>query len=188
MRLQQFINEKDEMDILDDIYEEFITKIYKDCKPFLKEIIPIYRRTKDLLYRGMEYYDKKDYGKQRVRKGRTPSATPLADHIIFDKAFNDKFGVRARSEGIFCSFDESLADQYGDVYVIFPIGKFTALWSNAIYDLTIDASATYGYQYSVAKRYSHDEEKMKEVINKNNDIIDKILNTYRKNDLSNDCM
>jgi len=41
MRFKQFMNEKDEMNILDDIYEEFITKIYKDCKPFLKEIIPI---------------------------------------------------------------------------------------------------------------------------------------------------
>ena len=52
MRLKKYINEGAISD-----EESLVTAIFNDCKPFLKEFIPIYKSIGDFLYRGAVYKD-----------------------------------------------------------------------------------------------------------------------------------
>jgi hypothetical protein len=190
MRFKRYINEGrnigDNMIVpneLMEVYQPFIDDIFKNCKPFLKDWIPLYRHSKDFLYRGMDYYNNAEYGKKKVRKNRIPSSTPLYDHDVFDEAFKKKFGWSARSNSIFCTFEESTADAYGDVYVVFPIGRYKALWSEEINDLTVDISSVFGYRYKLDKVYKNHPDRFKEETERNMNILDKVLNTYEVNNL-----
>ena len=82
--------------------------------------------------------------KDSVRKDRNPRDTPREIHYLLDDMFKDKFGVRARTNSIFCYNDHFKALQYGDPYYIFPVGKYTAIWSTSISDLYIKLKAIFG--------------------------------------------
>ena len=195
MRFQRYIKEgrnisKNMMipDELMEVYQPFIDGIFKDCKPFLRDWMPVYRRTKDFLYRGMDYYDKAEYGKSKVRTNRRPSSTPLYDHQVFDEAFKKKFGWSVRSNSMFCSFEEMTADSYGDTYVVFPMGKYTSLWSEKVNDLTVDISSTFGYRYKTDRTYKNNPDKFKEASERNKKILDDIINSYEVNNLMDAAM
>ncbi|RUM46236.1 MAG: hypothetical protein DSY46_00480 [Hydrogenimonas sp.] len=46
-----------------------------------------------------------------------------------------KFGIRFRSQSIFCTGDIQSAKQYGEIAVIEPIGDFEICWSPKCHDL-----------------------------------------------------
>ena len=78
-----------------------------------------------------------------MRDNRRPLDTPLWLHTVLDDWFYKKFKVRARSNALFCSFNDHLARNYGNVYRVFPIGKYQAISSFKVKDLyfeLIDAS------------------------------------------------
>lgn len=54
---------------------------------------------------------------------------------MFDVFFKEKFGWKARSEGIFCASDIMVSNDYGIVSIFFPIGKYSYLWSPNMIDL-----------------------------------------------------
>jgi hypothetical protein len=123
-RLQQYINEiKTSTDI--------ISMIRKDCQPFLKEM----KGSRSLLYRGS---DQPVDGIEKIvpRNNRIPKNTPLKLHKQLDIVFKKGFGWKARSEGVFVSFDEVEAEFYGETYLFFPIGKYKYVWSSIYRDLT----------------------------------------------------
>lgn len=74
-----------------------------------------------------------------VRHDRRPADTEPESHKLLDDWFNKEFGVRARSTTLFCVGDTKLgrADikQYGDLYIILPIGEFKYIWSPKVQDL-----------------------------------------------------
>ena len=123
MRLTQYLTE--EFDI------EYIWSILqKDCKPYIKQL------QGDLLYRGS--YKSNDTGIKKVtpRKNRMPMSINPKVQEILDKFFNKKFGWNARSTGVFCTGDFSVAGQYGNAaYSFWPIGPFKFLWHPRILDL-----------------------------------------------------
>lgn len=110
-----------------------INLIRRDCKPFLKEF-------KDFpIFRGIE--SSEDFIIKTPRIDRKPTDMPLWFHNVVDKAFNDIFGWKARSEGVFCSNDIEQATQYGsNVYYFFPVGDYRYVYSDTIKDLYVYAS------------------------------------------------
>jgi hypothetical protein len=52
-----------------------------------------------------------------------------------DDWFYKKFGIRARSNTVFVTKSFNVASEYGDPFLIFPVGKYTILSSSKIKDL-----------------------------------------------------
>lgn len=67
-------------------------------------------------------------------KGRIPRDTPKWIHEIADQWFFDNFGVRYRSEALFCTGDKSVALYYGNIYPVVPVDEFRFCWSPVIED------------------------------------------------------
>ena len=113
--------------------------IKKDCSFFLSSI------GKDLLtyamYRGEGGLDKYKpvFRKQKVRKDRKPSDTPLELHKLFNDWFLDEYGIKHRSQSLFATGDYVAASSYGtSVGIIFPIDKYKFVYSKKYQDLTND--------------------------------------------------
>ena len=134
---KQFLNEETDVINLQDWVAENAPEIIKPYlahkKVFLrgmdseKLITPV--MVGDTAYRG---------GIISVRKDRTPSDMPLWAHEAIDSYFKDVFGVKARSEGLFCSSSHPIASSYGDTLVaVFPMHFKHAISSREVNDLYV---------------------------------------------------
>ena len=74
--------------------------------------------------------------KKNVRKDRQPKDTSKAVHGVFDEYFEKHFGLKMRSESIFTTSDISTASEYGQPYMVIPIGDYSYCWSPKVEDLT----------------------------------------------------
>lgn len=99
-------------------------EIQELCQPFLTQSkgLPLYRGYGGTLksFAGMRTV--------AVRKDRQPRDTSLYVHGLLDAYFQEKFGVKVRSEGLFCTGDRETAERYGKANYIFPIGEFKFVW------------------------------------------------------------
>ena len=127
MRFKQYLNEKELSN------EEILALIEKDCKPFLTDWRKL--KTDKFLMSGRK--DDTFFTKKKVRKNRKPKSTPLSIHKLMNHWFHEKFGVKSRSNAVFCSFNEKLSNYYGKLFSIFPIGKYNAVSSKSISDLFV---------------------------------------------------
>lgn len=127
-QFKQYINEASLGDMIADTIE-------RDCKPFIKDWQKL--RTMKWLMSGRDV-SVSDIMKQSVRKNRVPLSTPEEIHQMLDSWFKNKFGVKSRSNAVFCSFNPNLVDNYGTLYLIFPIGKYKVVSSPAIIDIYED--------------------------------------------------
>lgn len=125
MKFLNYLNEKD-TDI-----DKIISLIKMDCKPYLKDLKKI---NKEFIYTG-RYVGTDNFLKKKVRKNRRPSDTPLKLHKLMDDWFYKKFGIKARSNSVFGTWRKSIAEQYGHVYMIFPIDRYTVISSDRITDI-----------------------------------------------------
>ena len=124
MRLTKYLNESR----LDDITEqtgEALKLIEDNCAPYLRELQKI-GNPHSLLYSGRGHIDD-IYIHKRVRQNRKPTDTSIEVHNLFDDYFEDKFGVRFRSNSMFTTPSIEDADSYGEPYIIFPVGKYNYL-------------------------------------------------------------
>lgn len=136
MRLEQFITEsrstKIEFDTVD--IEEKVTKmaslLFKDCKQYLKDLN--IKNAGKVMYRGARGGD---MTKIIPRKDRVPKDMDQDLSNALDDEFEREFGWEPRSEGVFCSGDRDQAAGYGNVFTVWPIGKYKFLWSWSIFDL-----------------------------------------------------
>lgn len=118
MKFKEYLNEAFEFT------DEMIDTIKKDCKPFLKY--------KNFLFRGMSNPNTEMVKKIR-RTDRQPLHTDTDLHNIIDNIFLKEWGWKARSQGVFARADYQV-NFYGRKHLVFPIGKFTYLWSKLIFD------------------------------------------------------
>ena len=130
MRLQQYLNEGTWS------YDDIVSLIKSNCKPFLKDWQSKYLGK--FLYSGRD--SSKNFDMKKVRKNRRPMSTHIIIHNIIDGWFYKKFGIKARSNAAFGTFNNDHASDYGDVYIIFPIGKYTMISSNKVRDLYVKIS------------------------------------------------
>lgn len=126
MRLVKYLDENIQS------FEDIWTQIEKDCKPFLKEA----KKAGKFVWRGVS--ESKRYGgltKLNLRKDRRPVDTSAKMHDYFDDIFNRHFGFKGRSNALFCTGSAYTAEDWGQPYMVFPIGKFKFIYSHTINDL-----------------------------------------------------
>lgn len=178
MKFKQYLTE----------WSEYASKLpevlKKDCIPYLKSTSgkhPI------VFYRGSKT-STTDYFKVKTRKNRIPKDTPLEIHNKINKLFKKKFGWFPRSEGVFASsgMDQAgIYSPYGNISIIFPIGKFTFLYNNNVYDLTDELENTFNILTTDYGKKGQKEWSVRKGIN--DDTIDTtlqmIVNTYTNKNL-----
>lgn len=143
---KQFLNESESS-------TEMAKYIESHCKPFLDE-----SKRKGLLFRGIGTFaqsgefnlpgltDAIPFAIITPRVDRQPRNMPKKFHTLIDDWFKDKFGLKARSAGVFAfgvkssntaaSYAASSnKGQGGFACVIFPIGPFKYVWSPEVHDL-----------------------------------------------------
>lgn len=74
------------------------------------------------------------------RKDRKPTDTPVEIHDAMDDWFEENYGVRARSVGVFATGSKHSASTYGTPYFILPIGDFKYFWAEDISFQTINGA------------------------------------------------
>jgi len=123
MRLYTYLNEE--------TISDKISIIKKECSDFLNDI------DKDhILYRGLWSDDVPNkFVPIKVNKNRVPRNTNIHVHNLFDLGFKHVYNTKARSECVFCSGNKDQTKIYGNVYIVFPVGKYEAYWSPYIHDL-----------------------------------------------------
>lgn len=132
----------------------------RDCKPFLNLLISSNEqnsKTRSLFFRGYERGSQglgkgnKGLYKKERRDDRRPKDTDIDVQIAIDDKFEQKFGYRLRSEGIFTTKSTSTSEQYGWPYIFFPIGDFDFFYSDTITDLFNDIESNDWYYYVSSK-------------------------------------
>jgi hypothetical protein len=120
-------------------FETILEILWKKCNPFLKDLLkPNWNG--DFLYSGRgEHKDVIMINK--VRMNRIPSDMEEELSDAFDSALYNRFGFYARSNAIFCTGDKKEAKRYGNVYMIFPVGKYKFVYSENIKDLYTETSS-----------------------------------------------
>jgi hypothetical protein len=108
--------------INEDYIEDIIQSIQKDCKPYLKELSGRNFLKHDLLTSGRN--DSRNFAVKNIRQDRKPRDIYPDIHEFIDNELQKKFGIKARSQTLFCYSNVSDAANYGSAYYIFPIGDF----------------------------------------------------------------
>lgn len=154
-KFYNYLNEENLFDI--------INLIEKNCKPFINDWKKL--KISDFLYSSRK--DAFDFKEKRIRKNRQPTSTPIEIHKLMDEWFNKNFGVKVRSQSLFCIFSASIVEYYyGRPYMVFPIGKYKSIWSTKIDDLYNEVSFFYtmvfepSYNINNYKELPEDEKKM----------------------------
>lgn len=128
--------------------------ILQRCKPFLEKFKESYTNgVRKTLRRGMLIQPEDTFTRIKAKKDRTPVNTKKVIHELVDDWFNDKFGIRARSQAFFCTSDTYQAQEYGFPFLVFPEGKFQIIHSDKVKDLFIQL--TPGKLYHVYEKMNN---------------------------------
>lgn len=168
MRSKEFITEEYGKEEL----ISYLNEIKKDCQPFLNEWgnVPLIRGVKTV---------PDSFVKKEVRLAdRRPKDTPRRLHNKFNKALTELTGLPYRN-GMFASGRSDVAADYGNPYIVFPMGNFKYIWSGLISDL-------YGKWQEVEPR-EHNNESPAEFSKRLGDVEDeyikKSMPSYKSTDL-----
>lgn len=136
----------------DDDFKNIISILERDCKQFLNEI----KKIGQPLFRGTRNFDEFDtgIGDRLVSGDREPVDTNKDISNIIDSYFQEKFGIKLRSSGIFATKLPNVASDYGTPYLFFPVDGYEYYWSKDITDLygIIEPEEWY---YSATKDYDN---------------------------------
>jgi hypothetical protein len=129
----------------DEEFEEIISILEDECKEFLDEVKeskvgPIFRGAKNV----DDTYTK-GLGVKGSRIDRAPLDTRKNVSEILDNCFEEKFGLKLRSSGVFASKLPTVASDYGRPYLFFPIGDYEYFWNTDVKDLYGDIEGTHWY-------------------------------------------
>jgi hypothetical protein len=103
--------------------------VRRDCQPYLQALDkPLFRGILTNKSKSLTKIEDGFY-KGDVRKDRKPKDSSLEFHNLLDQYFEEKSGIKFRSNSLFCSFKRSVTGGYGDAFLIFPIGDFSYAWS-----------------------------------------------------------
>jgi len=113
-------------------FDKFIDDVRASCRPWLSAVKNCPMKT---VWRGVDG-DVPFISNKKVRADRRPYSTDPSLHQAFDTRFEEVFGWKPRSSGLFVTGTSATAGMYGDTtYLVFPAGPFKFLWSDKIYDL-----------------------------------------------------
>jgi hypothetical protein len=139
MRLIKYINEEQQLQF--DFFNQFekndpITKsiklFEKDTKPWFKYCKK--QRVKNkFLWRGSSNVVK-NFMRKKVHNFRDSTDTCSEVHNLSDEYFDKLFGIKARSNTLFCFSNKISAKNYGYPNIVIPAGKFNFIWSKKVDD------------------------------------------------------
>ena len=120
-----------------------ISEILKrDCSEFLNLLK---QSGKSAIFRGVEdMYS--EFDEFQSHTNRHPKDMSIEVHRTLDDLFENKFGIKIRSTGNFCTFDLETAKRYGKPFMFFPIGEFKYFWNPKVLDLYTEIDNE-GYNY-----------------------------------------
>lgn len=132
----------------EDEFIEIISILENECKEFINEIKksgagPIFRGAKnidDTYNRGL--------GIKGSRSDRRPLDTKKDVSETLDNCFEEKFGIKLRSNVVFTSKLPNIASDYGKPYLFFPIGDYKYFWNPGVKDLYGDIESEHWYYYN----------------------------------------
>lgn len=124
--------------------DDALSIIEKDCQYYFnllksnpENLIILYRgESEAFLKKNPNLLDLEYFQKLKLRKNRGPKDMDFEIHQKLDNLFDQKFGIKLRSNSLFCTRDYNMAAGYGDfVCLVFPIGKFEYYWNPDVIDL-----------------------------------------------------
>lgn len=162
MKIRELLNEKMMSE------KEAAELVVKDCKKYLDEIGDV---RNNALWRGVISSDGVKYSsginKIQTNKQRKPRDTNEILHKHFDNWFDEEYGIRFRSKGVFVT-NYTRAKIYGNPMMFFPIGNYSYIWSEKYGDL-------YSSWYKFYPTVKTKEEELKDY-NSNN--FEKLVKTF----------
>lgn len=115
MKFYHYINEQE--------LDEHINLIKKDCSYYLNLLDK--HNLENPFYRGI--LTDAFFTRKQVRKNRQPKATNIEAFNEINDYFEDKGHVR-RDNSVIATSNEKWVQIFGNLYMIFPIGKFDYSW------------------------------------------------------------
>ena len=109
-----------------------IKAIKTHCQPYLKEIDNNIEQHK--MYRGMRGTDDVVMTGRVRLDGRDPMSTGRDVHRYINRYFQVRYGEQFRNS-MFASGKADFAKDYGDLFLVFPRGEFTFIWSPHVIDM-----------------------------------------------------
>ena len=176
MRLRQYITEETNPDP-----QKVLLLIKKNCKPYLQQKA----KAPLQLFRGTKALEYEDFLEITPRKDRQPRDTPQKIHKKFDQLFLKYHGIKARSEGVFTTSDNTVSSFYGINGIVFPIGNFKYLWNPNVKDLSTDPNGA-----NITKPwYKKIFDELMVLVTKDyeniDDMLENIIKKYKSTDLKN---
>lgn len=117
--------------------------INKNCQPWLQQT----SRGLFLAYRGFRRDPKHHLAfVKAVRKDRVPRDTGSQRHMEFNHFIRRAGKVANRTNSVFLTSNRTHAGDFGEVFIVFPVGQFNYTWLPGVSDWTediIDIEAKY---------------------------------------------
>jgi len=146
----------------------------RDCKPYL---LFMKNNNYKKLLRRFNSNRTTEFELIVPRTDRKPRDTPIWVQELMDAQFKKKFGVKARSSGVFCKLieisDYTFSGTYYSAFAIFPVGAYDCIWSPDITDLYLE------WTY---KMEEVDKDERKAVTKQ---WVEEVVNKYTDEDISN---
>jgi hypothetical protein len=102
------------------------------CKPWFQES----EKGKHKFYRGFQRGANEVAFTKKVRTNRQPKDSGKREHEAFNTLIKLGGGKANRSNAVFASSDRYVAEEYGQVFVVIPVGEYTYTWHDYYDDWT----------------------------------------------------
>lgn len=113
-------------------------QIKQHCQPYLQAIKG--SPHSHPLFRGVKYENETVIRKEVRLTGRRPQDVEDDIHDLLNDYFDTKFGEPYRN-AMFAAGTPGVAASFGDLYLVFPAGPFTFIWSTEVTDFQSDGHA-----------------------------------------------
>ena len=132
-------------------------EVAKNCKLFLEgsKGLPMYRGMPAQLGQEGKIIS---FAKKTIRTDRRPrnSGDDAIFQWTFNTAINEMYKIPAvRNMSLFATGSENFAGIFGDLYFVFPIGKFNYLWSPEVHDSYEDITLNKNISYTFDKIFDY---------------------------------
>ena len=112
-----------------------LIEIKHNCQPYLQAIN--YNVFAHPLFRGIKHENETVIKKSVRLDDRHPQDFDTDIHNLLNNYFTRTFGAAYRN-AMFAAGSSFVSESFGDLYLVFPIGQFTFLWSQNVVDLQVE--------------------------------------------------
>jgi hypothetical protein len=124
MRLNNYLTEEVKV-------EQYFPMLKKKCSMAVNTM----KKARRPMFRGVgsATFDQR-FVRKKVRQDRKPKDAIPERSEYLDKILDFKFGWKPRSEGLFVTSSFQIAQEYGMMFLVFPVGNFKYVWNKGYKD------------------------------------------------------